>query len=69
MVAVWSVEVNGKKLVDLEVDPAAVDPDDLEMLQDMIIAAVNEGLRKVDEMVMQEMQKVTGGLKLPPGLF
>ena len=64
------VEVNGKKeLVDLEVDPAAVDPDDLEMLQDMIIAAVNEGLRKVDEMVMQEMQKVTGGLKLPPGLF
>ena len=64
------VEVNGKKeLVDLEVDPAAVDPDDLEMLQDMIIAAVNEGLRKVYEMVMQEMQKVTGGLKLPPGLF
>ena len=53
----------------MEVDPAAVDPDDLEMLQDMIIAAVNEGLRKVDEMVMQEMQKVTGGLKLPPGLF
>ena len=55
------VEVNGKKeLVDLEVDTAAVDPDDLEMLQDMIIAAVNEGLRKVDEMVMLEMQKVTG---------
>ncbi|NLZ39579.1 MAG: YbaB/EbfC family nucleoid-associated protein [Firmicutes bacterium] len=64
------VEVNGKKeLVNLEIDPAAVDPDDLEMLQDMIIAAVNEGLRKVDEALMAEMKKITGGINLPPGLL
>lgn len=64
------VEVSGKKeIVNLEIDPEAVDPDDLEMLQDMIIAAVNEGLRKIDEMMMEEMQKVTGGLNLPPGLL
>ncbi|HZK25201.1 MAG TPA: YbaB/EbfC family nucleoid-associated protein [Oscillospiraceae bacterium] len=64
------VEVNGKKeVVNLQIDPEAVDPDDLEMLQDMIIAAVNEGLRKIDEMIMTEMQKVTGGLNLPPGLL
>jgi nucleoid-associated protein EbfC len=64
------VEVSGKKeLVSLTVDPQAVDPDDVEMLQDMILAAVNEGLRKVDEMTASEMQKLTGGLNLPPGLF
>ncbi|NLZ92433.1 MAG: YbaB/EbfC family nucleoid-associated protein [Firmicutes bacterium] len=64
------VEVNGKKeLLNLEIDPAAVDPDDLEMLQDMIIAAVNEGLRKIDEMMMTEMKKITGGLNLPPGIL
>lgn len=65
-----SVQVNGKKeLVSLTIDPSAVDPEDVEMLQDMILAAVNEGLRKVDEMVMSEMQRLTGGLNLPPGLF
>lgn len=64
------VEVSGKKeLVSLEIDPQAVDPEDVEMLQDMILAAVNEGLRKVDEMMATEMQKLTGGLNLPPGLF
>jgi len=65
-----SVEVSGKKeLVSLSIDPEAVDPADLEMLQDMIMAAVNEGLRKVEEMMTTEMQKLTGGLNLPPGLF
>ncbi|MBS4008390.1 MAG: YbaB/EbfC family nucleoid-associated protein [Clostridium sp.] len=64
------VEVSGKKeLVSLTIDPEAVDPADLEMLQDMIMAAVNEGLRKVEEMMTAEMQKLTGGLNLPPGLF
>ncbi|NLP36089.1 MAG: YbaB/EbfC family nucleoid-associated protein [Firmicutes bacterium] len=64
------VEANGKKeLVNLEIDPAAVDPDDVEMLQDLIIAAVNEVMRKIDEMMVSEMQKLTGGLNLPPGLF
>lgn len=64
------VEVSGKKeLTSLIIAPEAVNPDDVEMLQDMIIAAVNEGLRKVEEMMATEMQKLTGGLNLPPGLF
>lgn len=64
------VEVSGKKeIVSLVIDPEAVDPDDVEMLQDMIVAAVNEGLRKVDDMMAEEMKKLTGGLNLPPGLF
>lgn len=64
------VEVSGKKeVVALEIDPAAIDPDDTEMLQDLIIAAVNEGLRKIDDMTMSEMKKLTGGLNLPPGLL
>lgn len=63
-------EVNGKKeVVSITIDPQAVDPDDVEMLQDLILAAVNEGLRMVDEMTAQEMKKLTGGMNLPPGLF
>ena len=64
------VEVNGKKeMVSLTINPEAVDPDDVDMLQDMILAAVNEGLRKIDELTASEMKKVTGGMNLPPGLF
>ncbi|EEG76571.1 YbaB/EbfC family nucleoid-associated protein [Dethiobacter alkaliphilus] len=64
------VEVNGKKeMVSLTIDPEAVDPEDVEMLQDMILAAVNEGLRKMDELSASEMKKLTGGMNLPPGLF
>ncbi len=64
------VVVSGKKeLVSLTIDPEAVDPEDLEMLQDMVVAAVNEGLRKVEEMVAGEMKRITGGINLPPGLF
>ncbi|MCW3489076.1 YbaB/EbfC family nucleoid-associated protein [Dethiobacter alkaliphilus] len=64
------VEVNGKKeVVSLTIDPEAVDPEDVEMLQDMILAAVNEGLRKMDELTASEMKKLTGGMNLPPGLF
>jgi DNA-binding YbaB/EbfC family protein len=64
------VEVSGKKeLVSLTIDPEAVDPEDVEILQDMILAAVNEGLRKVEDMTATEMQKLTGGLNLPPGLL
>ena len=63
--------VNGAiELVELEIDPEAVDPEDTEMLRDLIIAAVNEGLRSAQDMVQEEMQKITGGLNLPniPGL-
>lgn len=60
------VVFNGKlELVGLEIKKDAVDPEDVEMLQDMVQAAVNEGLRKAQEMVAVEMSKVTGGLSLP----
>ena len=59
------VTVYGRKeLKSIEIDPDCVSPDDVEMLQDLILAAVNEGLRKADEMVSTEMSKVTGGMNL-----
>ena len=62
---VVSAKVNGKKqLLDVVIKPEAVDPDDVEMLQDLIIAAVNEALTKADEMMKSEMGKVTGGMNL-----
>ncbi|HPT78950.1 MAG TPA: YbaB/EbfC family nucleoid-associated protein [Candidatus Atribacteria bacterium] len=65
-----TVVANGKKeLISIEIKPEAVDPDDVEMLQDLILAAVNEALRQADEMVQTEMAKITGGMGMPPGLF
>ena len=61
--------VNGKhELVGMEINPEAVDPDDVEMLQDMIIAAVNEAMRAADADAQQNMSRLTGGLNLG-GLF
>ena len=61
--------VNGKhELVNLEIKPEAVDPDDVEMLQDMIIAAVNEAMRAADAEAANNMSRLTGGLNLG-GLF
>ena len=61
-----SVTVSGKKeLVKIELKKEAVDPDDIEMLQDLIIAAVNEGLRQIEEISSTEMNKLTGGLGIP----
>ena len=58
--------VNGKhELVNLEINPEAVDPDDVEMLQDMIMAAVNEAMRAADSDAAGSMQKLTGGMGLP----
>ena len=57
--------VNGKhELVNLEIKPDAVDPDDVEMLQDMVIAAVNEAMRAADSYAANNMSKLTGGLNL-----
>ena len=53
----------------IEIDPEAVDPEDVEMLQDLIVAAVNEAMRIADETAASEMKKVTGGMNLPGGLF
>ncbi|QXM07141.1 YbaB/EbfC family nucleoid-associated protein [Crassaminicella indica] len=64
-----SVKVNGKReILDVIIKPEVVDPDDIEMLQDLILAATNEALRKAEEMVTQEMGKITGGINVP-GLF
>ncbi len=60
------VVMDGKhNLKSLTIAPEAMDPDDIEFLQDLIIAAVNEGIKKVDEMTAEEMGSVTGGLNIP----
>lgn len=62
--------VTGKKeLKSITIDPDAVDPEDVEMLQDLIIAAVNQALKSADDSVNGEMSKLTGGLNLPGGMF
>jgi len=64
------VVMNGEKQIQsLIISPDAVDPEDVEMLQDLISAAFNEATKKVDDMMTAEMGKLTGGLGLPPGLF
>lgn len=61
--------VNGKnQLLSLTIKKEAVDPDDVEMLQDLVMSAVNEALKKVQAQMSEEMSKVTGGLNIP-GLF
>ena len=58
--------VTGKRVIkSIKVDPEAVDPDDVEMLQDLIVAAVNEALRAAENDVAASMQSITGGLGLP----
>ena len=65
-----TVVVSGKKDVkSIIIKPEVVDPDDIEMLQDLVMAAINEAIRQADEMVAKEMSKLTGGLNLPGGLF
>ena len=64
-----TASVNGKhEVVDLKINPEAVDPDDVEMLQDMVIAAVNEAMRTADTEAANNMSRLTGGLNLG-GLF
>lgn len=61
--------VNGKQqLVNLKIEKDVVDPEDVEMLEDLITAAINEAIKQSQEMMQQEMGKVTGGMNLP-GLF
>lgn len=63
--------VSGKQeLLSLTIDREVVDPEDVEMLQDLVLAAVNEGVKKSQELVASEMGKITGGMGLNiPGLF
>jgi len=60
------VVVNGKfEIVSLKIEKDVVNPEDIEMLQDLVSAAVNEGIRKAQEMAAAEMAKITGGLNIP----
>ena len=61
-----TVSANGKQeVLAVRIEPEVVDPEDVDMLQDLITAAVNEALKKSQEMVAEEMAKVTGGLQIP----
>ena len=60
------VTVNGQMMLEsITIDPEAIDPDDVEVLQDMIIAAVNEGVRGVAEIANKQMGAITGGMNIP----
>lgn len=64
-----TVLANGhKQILEINIKQEVVDPDDVEMLQDLVLAAVNDALTKVDELVSKDMGKFTGGMNLP-GLF
>jgi DNA-binding YbaB/EbfC family protein len=61
-----TVEANGKQeLVSIKIDREAVDPSDVQMLEDLVLAACNEALRKSRELMQQELGKLTGGMKIP----
>ncbi|AIH03588.1 MULTISPECIES: YbaB/EbfC family nucleoid-associated protein [Thermodesulfobacterium] len=70
-----TVTANGKQeILSIEIEKELLNPEEKEMLEDLVLAGVNEALRKAKEMVEEEMAKITGGLKLPggfnlPGLF
>jgi len=65
------VASGGGEIISIKIEKEAVNPDDIEMLEDLVLAAVNEALRRSQEMVQAEMSKLTGGLQLPGigGLF
>jgi nucleoid-associated protein EbfC len=66
---VVTVIANGhKKVLSVTIKPEAVDPDDVEMLQDLVLTAVNDALAKADELINQDMSRFVGGMKIP-GLF
>ncbi|HEY8339693.1 MAG TPA: YbaB/EbfC family nucleoid-associated protein [Egibacteraceae bacterium] len=62
------VSGGGDEVKSVTIDPAAVDPDDVEMLQDLVVAAVNDGLRRAKELEQETLGGLTGGMGLPPGL-
>jgi DNA-binding YbaB/EbfC family protein len=63
------VKANGhKQIIDIAIKPEVIDPEDAEMLQDLVLTAVNDALRNVDELVGKEMGRFTGGMNIP-GLF
>ena len=66
---VVNVKINGKKeILSVKIDPEVVDPDDVETLEDLVTAAVNEAIKTVESISAEEMQKITGSMSLP-GMF
>lgn len=64
-----AAKANGKKeILSITIDESVVDPEDVEMLQDLVLAAVNQVLRTAENMMTEEMKKITGGMNIP-GLF
>ena len=67
---VVNVKINGKKeILAVNIDPEVIDPDVKETLEDLIVAAVNEAIKKVESVSAAEMQKITGSMNLPAGMF
>jgi nucleoid-associated protein EbfC len=66
--AIRVVVSGAKEIKEIKINPEVVDPEDIEMLEDLMLACVNEALRKAEEMSGKEMSKITGGLNIP-GLF
>ena len=67
---VINVKINGKKeILSVNIDPEVIDPEDKETLEDLIVAAVNEAIKKVEAVSAEEMQKITGSMNLPAGMF
>jgi hypothetical protein len=65
-----SIEMNGQmEVVKVHVDPVAVDPNDVEMLQDLLLAGFTDAMAKVKEKLREEMSEVTGGMPMPPGFM
>ena len=66
---VVTVKINGKKeVLSIDIDPDVVDPDDVETLQDILVAGVNEAIKRVEDTNAKEMEKITGSMNMP-GLF
>ena len=66
---VCKIKINGKKeILSIELDPMIVDPEDIETLQDILVAGVNEAIKRVEDTTSNEMSKITGNLSIP-GLF
>lgn len=69
---VVNIKINGKKeILSVKLSPEIVDPDDIETLEDLVVAAVNEAIKKVESTAASEMQAITGSMGIPgiPGLF
>lgn len=67
---VVNVNINGKKeILSISISPDIVDPDDIETLEDILVAAVNEAIKRVEDTNSEEMSKITGGIPNMPGMF